>query len=88
MVHCSEARTPSGSAAALDSPTSLTALPCFPISTAVLQVDDAGITVGASVTLSSFMDALRGLIKSRPAHETGTCKALVEQMRYFAGESL
>ena len=38
------------------------------------------------MTLSSFMDALRGLIKSRPAHETGTFKALVEQMRYFAGE--
>ena len=63
-------------------------LPLVSTSEPVLQVDDAGITVGASVTLSSFMDALRGLIKSRPAHETGTFKALVEQMRYFAGEGM
>ena len=53
-----------------------------------LQVVDDGMWVGSSVTLSDLMDKIRTLVKSQPAHEMSTCTALLNQLKYFAGNQI
>lgn len=52
---------------------------------AAVQVLDEGLQVGASVTLTRFMNMLKLMVKERPAVETRTYKAMYEQLRWFAG---
>jgi len=51
-------------------------------------VVDDGLWVGSSVTLSDLMDKMRSLIKSQPAHEVSACTALLNQLKYFAGNQI
>jgi hypothetical protein len=44
-------------------------------------VTAAGLEVGASVTLSALMRALRRLVAEREPHETSTFAAMLEQVR-------
>ncbi|XP_070675277.1 xanthine dehydrogenase 1-like isoform X1 [Malus domestica] len=50
-----------------------------------LTVKDDGIEIGSAVRLSELLKVLRMVIKERAAHETSACKALVEQLKWFAG---
>eukprot|EP00850_Spirogloea_muscicola_P006424 SM000030S11433 [mRNA] locus=s30:612063:618646:- [translate_table: standard] len=54
----------------------------------VLEVSKAGIAIGASVTLSRLMDALRAEVAVRPKWQTSACRAIVEQLRWFAGNQI
>lgn len=44
-----------------------------------------GLRVGASVPLTTLLQALRGQIASQPKYRTSTFHAVVEQLRWFAG---
>lgn len=50
-----------------------------------IRVTEDGLRVGASVPLSTLLEVLRAEIKSQPAHKTSTFRAVVEQLRWFAG---
>jgi xanthine dehydrogenase/oxidase len=50
-----------------------------------IEVTEEGMRVGASVPLSTLLEVLRAEIKSQPAHKTSTFRAVVEQLRWFAG---
>ena len=54
----------------------------------VVQVVEDGVWVGSSVTLSDLMDQLRSLVKTQPAHATSACTALLNQLKYFAGNQI
>uniref|UniRef100_A0A8C2DYI3 xanthine dehydrogenase n=1 Tax=Cyprinus carpio TaxID=7962 RepID=A0A8C2DYI3_CYPCA len=47
-----------------------------------------GIEVGASVTLTVLGDVLRAAVKKLPAHQTEVFKAVLEQLRWFAGQQI
>ncbi|KAK9811378.1 hypothetical protein WJX72_002855 [[Myrmecia] bisecta] len=53
-----------------------------------MEVSDAGLTVGASVTLSRLLASCLDLVAERPAHTTSTFAALAEQLRWFAGNQI
>eukprot|EP00798_Chlamydomonas_sp_ICE-L_P022196 gene22196-29256_t len=50
-----------------------------------IKVTATGLEVGASVTLTRLLHACKDLIASRPAYETATLQAIVNQLRWFAG---
>ena len=52
------------------------------------QAVEDGLWIGSSVTLSDLMDKMRSLIKSQPAHEVSACTALLNQLKYFAGNQI
>ena len=54
----------------------------------LLQVAADGLWVGSSVTLSDLMDQMRSLIKTQPSHTTSACTALLNQLKYFAGNQI
>ena len=41
--------------------------------------------VGGSVTLTALMEAMHSLVKALPQHQTSTFRAMLEQLKYFAG---
>eukprot|EP00873_Tetraselmis_striata_P035166 jgi/Tetstr1/455430/TSEL_042261.t1 len=47
-----------------------------------------GVTFGASTTLSNLMDTCKHLIATRPAHQTSTCHAIINQLHWFAGTQI
>ena len=47
-----------------------------------------GLEVGAAVTLSRLEEVLRAQMSCRPAFETSGFKAVVEQLRWFAGRQI
>ncbi|EFN53303.1 hypothetical protein CHLNCDRAFT_136969 [Chlorella variabilis] len=49
------------------------------------EVDEGGVTIGASVTLTRIMESFKELIAVQPAYKTSTLRAVVEQLRWFAG---
>lgn len=53
-----------------------------------MQDSEDGLWVGSSVTLSDLMDKMRSVIATRPAHQTSACKALLHQLKYFAGNQI
>ncbi|DBA72485.1 TPA: hypothetical protein ACH3X2_010250 [Trebouxia sp. C0005] len=53
-----------------------------------MEVVEDGLWIGSSVTLSDLMDKMRSLIKSQPAHEVSACTALLNQLKYFAGNQI
>ena len=50
-----------------------------------LEVTGDGVRVGASVPLSVMVDRMKALIASEPPSRTSTLRAVVEQLRWFAG---
>ncbi|KAL3157593.1 hypothetical protein ABBQ32_012044 [Trebouxia sp. C0010 RCD-2024] len=53
-----------------------------------MQATEDGLWVGSSVTLSDLMDQLRSLGKTQPAYATSACTALLNQLKYFAGNQI
>ncbi|CAL1409557.1 unnamed protein product [Linum trigynum] len=54
----------------------------------ILNVKEDGIEIGASVKLSDLLQVLRKVIDERAAHETSSCKGIVEQLKWFAGTQI
>ncbi|KAM5584530.1 xanthine dehydrogenase 1 [Rosa sericea] len=51
----------------------------------ILNLNDDGLEIGSAVRLSELLKFLRKVITERAAHETSSCKAFVEQLKWFAG---
>uniref|UniRef100_A0A673LCF9 Xanthine dehydrogenase/oxidase n=1 Tax=Sinocyclocheilus rhinocerous TaxID=307959 RepID=A0A673LCF9_9TELE len=54
----------------------------------IIQHTQDGIQVGASVTLTVLGDMLRAAVKKLPAHQTEVFEAVLEQLRWFAGQQI
>ncbi|CAN0876375.1 Xanthine dehydrogenase 1 [Linum grandiflorum] len=54
----------------------------------VLNVKNDGIEIGAAVRLTDLMQLLRKVASERAGHETSSCKAIVEQLKWFAGTQI
>ncbi|XP_035831148.1 xanthine dehydrogenase 1-like [Helianthus annuus] len=54
----------------------------------ILTVDHDGIEIGAGVRLSELQNFLKKVIEERPVYETSSCKAIVEQIKWFAGTQI
>ncbi|KAK7335800.1 hypothetical protein VNO80_27854 [Phaseolus coccineus] len=54
----------------------------------VLDAKDDGIEIGAAVRLSDLMTFLKKAANERAAHETLSCKAFIEQLKWFAGTQI
>uniref|UniRef100_A0A671RA85 Xanthine dehydrogenase/oxidase n=1 Tax=Sinocyclocheilus anshuiensis TaxID=1608454 RepID=A0A671RA85_9TELE len=54
----------------------------------IIQHTQDGIQVGASVTLTLLGDVLRAAVKKLPAHQTEVFEAVLEQLRWFAGQQI
>ncbi len=52
---------------------------------AQIEVLEDGLRVGASVGLTTLLKTLRAQIASQPKHRTSTFRAVVAQLRWFAG---
>ncbi|XP_064383993.1 xanthine dehydrogenase/oxidase-like isoform X2 [Halichondria panicea] len=53
-----------------------------------MTVTDEGLTVGASVTLSRLEKQLKHQVESLPEYKTRTFSALLEMLRWFAGQQI
>ncbi|KAL3718639.1 hypothetical protein ACJRO7_003719 [Eucalyptus globulus] len=54
----------------------------------VLNVKDDGVEIGAAVRLSDLLTVFRKVVTERAYHETSTCKAFIEQLKWFAGTQI
>uniref|UniRef100_A0A6N2L4E9 xanthine dehydrogenase n=1 Tax=Salix viminalis TaxID=40686 RepID=A0A6N2L4E9_SALVM len=54
----------------------------------VLHVKDDGLEIGAAVRLSELLQMFRKVVNERAAHETSSCKAFIEQIKWFAGTQI
>ncbi|RDY01496.1 Xanthine dehydrogenase 1 [Mucuna pruriens] len=54
----------------------------------VLDAKDDGIEIGASVRLSDLLNFFKKVVTERAAHETLSCKAIIEQLKWFAGKQI
>lgn len=54
----------------------------------VLEARDDGIEIGAAVRLSILLNFFRKVVTERAAHETSSCKAFIEQLKWFAGSQI
>ncbi|XP_027929084.1 xanthine dehydrogenase 1-like isoform X2 [Vigna unguiculata] len=54
----------------------------------VLSAKADGIEIGAAVRLSDLMNFLKKVVTERAAHETLSCKAFIEQLKWFAGTQI
>ncbi|GFR49634.1 hypothetical protein Agub_g11707 [Astrephomene gubernaculifera] len=53
-----------------------------------ITVTDSGVEVGAAVTLTRLLAAFKGLIACRPRHQVAALEAIVNQLRWFAGNQI
>ncbi|KAF7120442.1 hypothetical protein RHSIM_Rhsim13G0222300 [Rhododendron simsii] len=53
-----------------------------------LNVRDDGLEIGAAVRLSELLNVLRKVTKERTCHEISSCKAFIEQIKWFAGTQI
>ncbi|CAL5426160.1 unnamed protein product [Camellia sinensis] len=53
-----------------------------------LSVKDDGWEIGAEVRLSALLKVFRKANKERADHETSSCKAFIEQIKWFAGTQI
>ena len=53
-----------------------------------LQLTEGGLIVGAAVTLSKLATKLKELLASLSKHKTRTFAALLEMLRWFAGQQI
>ncbi|XP_039163898.1 xanthine dehydrogenase 2-like [Eucalyptus grandis] len=51
-------------------------------------VQDDGVEIGAAVRLSDLLTVFRKVVTERAYHETSTCKAFIEQLKWFAGTQI
>lgn len=54
----------------------------------VLSVKDDGLEIGSAVKLSELLNFLRRVVKERDVDETYSCKAFIEQLKWFAGTQI
>uniref|UniRef100_A0A2P2KBD2 xanthine dehydrogenase n=1 Tax=Rhizophora mucronata TaxID=61149 RepID=A0A2P2KBD2_RHIMU len=54
----------------------------------ILSVKDDGLEIGAAVRLNELQKMFRKVVHERAAHETSSCKAFIEQLRWFAGTQI
>ncbi|KAK9157741.1 hypothetical protein Scep_004315 [Stephania cephalantha] len=54
----------------------------------ILAVHDDGIEIGAAIRLTELRTFLKKVIEKRPLHETSSCKALIEQLKWFVGKQI
>ncbi|KAK3205307.1 hypothetical protein Dsin_019353 [Dipteronia sinensis] len=54
----------------------------------VLTVKDDGLEIGAAVRLTELLNTLRKVVMERAEHETSSCKAFIEQLKWFAGTQI
>ncbi|KAG6629944.1 xanthine dehydrogenase 1-like isoform X1 [Carya illinoinensis] len=54
----------------------------------VLSVKEDGMEIGAAVRLSDLLHAFRKVVRDRDACETSSCKAFIEQLKWFAGTQI
>ena len=53
-----------------------------------LELTEDGLIVGAAVTLSKLTTKLKELLASLPKYKTQTFAALLEMLRWFAGQQI
>jgi xanthine dehydrogenase/oxidase len=53
-----------------------------------VKVEEKGVRLGASVTLSDMESILKKQISSQPEHKTRVFSAIVEMLRWFAGKQI
>lgn len=53
-----------------------------------LNVKHDGLEIGAAVRLSDLLTFFQKVITERAAHETSSCKAFIEQLKWFAGTQI
>ncbi|KAF7824255.1 xanthine dehydrogenase 1-like [Senna tora] len=53
-----------------------------------LNVNHEGLEIGGAVRLSDLLTFFRKVITKRAAHETSSCKAFIEQLKWFAGTQI
>jgi xanthine dehydrogenase/oxidase len=53
-----------------------------------IKVLNDGVSFGATTTVSTFQKELTSLCESRPEHETRGFKALLDNVKYFAGKQI
>ncbi|KAI4386257.1 hypothetical protein MLD38_004203 [Melastoma candidum] len=54
----------------------------------MINVKDDGLEIGASVRLSNLLSVLKKIVKDRVSSETSSCKAFIEQLKWFAGTQI
>ena len=54
----------------------------------LVEVANDGLIVGAAVTLSKLSTKLKKLVSTLPAHRTKAFSALLEMLRWFAGQQI
>ncbi|MCD7466863.1 xylitol dehydrogenase [Datura stramonium] len=53
-----------------------------------IRVEDDGLEIGAAVKLSQLVDVLKKVRHERPEYETSSCRALIDQIKWFGGTQL
>ncbi|KAJ4762776.1 Xanthine dehydrogenase/oxidase [Rhynchospora pubera] len=54
----------------------------------VLKVREDGIEIGSSVRLARLEQTLKRVVEEREAHETSSCRAILGQLKWFAGTQI
>lgn len=49
---------------------------------------EGGVEIGASVTLTNLLESFSEIVRERDEVETSGCKAVIEQLRWFAGAQI
>ncbi|XP_020096279.1 xanthine dehydrogenase-like [Ananas comosus] len=53
-----------------------------------LNVGEDGIEIGASVRLTQLQQVLQKVVAERDGHEISSCRAILEQLKWFAGKQI
>ncbi|XP_020697484.1 xanthine dehydrogenase-like isoform X2 [Dendrobium catenatum] len=54
----------------------------------VLSIKENGLEIGSSVRLSRLQEVLKEVIAEREIHETSSCRAISDQLKWFAGKQV
>lgn len=54
----------------------------------VLSAKDDGLEIGAAIRLTELLKTFKKVVTEHPAHETSSCKAFIEQIKWFAGTQI
>ncbi|KAG9449498.1 hypothetical protein H6P81_009463 [Aristolochia fimbriata] len=53
-----------------------------------LNIKEDGLEIGASVRLTDLLKVLKKTVSERDVHETTSCRAFIEQIKWFAGKQI
>ncbi|KAF9598089.1 hypothetical protein IFM89_024434 [Coptis chinensis] len=53
-----------------------------------VNVNDNGLLIGGAVKLTELQNFLKKVVAERASHETSSCRALIEQIKWFAGKQI